>query len=246
MTTGAEVAEATATTVSGLAAGFMFDPATYVTGAERGFNGIDFYFAGRGGVLGDVGADVVAAAMVFFRPDHLRAQWDGSAGVMPRQEASAVFAGCQARWADEHLADDGGVDWRTLADLAGKVVQNATPGGAPLFAAWRAADTPSADRQPRQAALHQMNCLRELRLARHAAAVVVTGLDVGDAVRHRTPKMVAVFGWDDSQVADGVPALWDDAERLTNQASGRDYAVLDDDEATELVRLCQAATAAVR
>lgn len=244
--TGDEVAKATAATVGGLASGFMVDPATYAAGTERGFAGLDFYFAGRGGVLGDVGADVVAAAMVFFHPDHVRTQWDSGAGIMPRDEASAVFAACEARWADEHLADDAGVDWRTLADLAGKVVQNATPGGAPLFAAWRAVEAPSAGRSPRQAALHQMNCLRELRLARHGAAVVVTGLDVGDAVRHRTPHMAPIFGWDQAPVADGVPQLWDDAERLTNQASGRDYAVLDDDEAAELVRLCEAATAAVR
>lgn len=244
--TGEEVAKATAATVSGLAAGFMLDPVTYAAGNERGFAGLDFYFAGRGGVLGTVDADVVAAAMVFFHPDHVRTQWDSCAEVMARKEASAVFAACEARWADDHLADDAGVDWRTLADLAGKVVRGAAPAGAPLFAAWRAAEAPSADQSPRQAALHQMNCLRELRLARHGAAVVVTGLDVGDAVRHRTPYMTKVFGWDEVPVADDVPARWDDAERLTNQASGRDYGVLDDDEAAELVRLCEAATAAVR
>lgn len=244
--TGDEVAEATATTVSGLAAGFMLDPATYAAGNERGFAGLDFYFAGRGGVLGEVDADVVAAAMVFFHPTHVRTQWDGCAGVMAREEASAVFADCEARWADAHMPDDAGVDWRTLADLAGKVVQGAAPAGAPLFAAWRAVEVPGADESPRRAALHQMNCLRELRLARHGAAVLVTGLDVGDAVRHRTPIMTTIFGWDEAPLAEGVPALWDDAERLTNQASARDYAVLDDDEAAELIRLCAAATAAVK
>src|SRR5262245_7634229 len=142
--TGAEVAEATAASVSGLASGFMLDPKTYAAGSERGFAGLDFYFAGRGGVLGDVDADVVSAAMVFFQPDHVRTQWEGGAGVLARGEASAVFAACQSRWADEHLADDAGVDWATLADLAGKVVQNAAPAGAPLFAAWRAVEAPSA------------------------------------------------------------------------------------------------------
>jgi hypothetical protein len=241
--TGADVAEATATTVSGLSSGFMLDPKTYAAGSERGFAGLDFYFAGRGGVLGEVDADVVSAAMVFFHPDHVRTQWDGCAGVLPREEASAVFADCLSRWADEHLADDAGVDWATLAGLAGKVVDNAAPAGAPLFAAWRTVDVPSGDRA---AALHQVNCLRELRLARHGAAVLVTGLDLGDAVRHRSPAMAGIFGWGEATLDDGVPALWDDAERLTNQASARDYGVLADDEAAELVRLCAAATAAVR
>ena len=46
----------------------MTDPATYAYGAELGFEGMDFYVAGRGGALGDVPADVVAAAFVFFAP----------------------------------------------------------------------------------------------------------------------------------------------------------------------------------
>jgi hypothetical protein len=58
--------------------------------------------------------------------------------------------------------------------------------------------------------------------------------------------MVGIFGWDEAPVADDVPSRWDEAERMTNQASGRDYGVLDDDEAAELIRLCAAATAAVR
>jgi hypothetical protein len=241
--TGDEVAEATAATVSGLSSGFMLDPATYAAATERGFAGLDFYFAGRGGVLGAVDADVVAAAMVFFHPDHVRSQWEGCAGVMPRAEAAEIFARCGEQWADAHLADDADVDWTTLAELAGKVVHGASPGGAPLFAAWRATEAPAA---PRPAALHQLNCLRELRLARHGAAVVVSGLDLGDAVRHRSPYMVGIFGWDEAPVADDVPSRWDEAERMTNQASGRDYGVLDDDEAAELIRLCAAATAAVR
>jgi hypothetical protein len=44
---------------------FMSDGETYKRGAELGFAGIDFYFAGRGGVLGDVSNDVVASSFVF-------------------------------------------------------------------------------------------------------------------------------------------------------------------------------------
>jgi hypothetical protein len=237
---GVEVAEATAATVSGLSSGFMLDLATYVAGAAQGFAGLDFYYGGRAGVLGDVRGDVVAAAMVFFHPDLVRAQWDAAVAVMPPADASAVFAECEAKWADDHLGAD--VDWQTLADLAGKVVGAATPAGAPLFAAWRSVDAPG---DARQAALHQLNCLRELRLARHGAAVLATGLDIGDAVRHRSPHMISIFGWDDQPVADEVSTRWAEAERLTNQGSGRDYAVLSDDEAGAFVRLCAEATASV-
>ena len=67
-----ETAAACAPAVSGLAANFMLDPATYAAGAEAGFAGLDFYAAGRGGVLGHVDADEVTAAFTFFEPGTVR------------------------------------------------------------------------------------------------------------------------------------------------------------------------------
>ena len=238
---GRSIAAETAATVSGLSAGFILDPATYVHGAEQGYDGLDFYFAGRAGVLGEVDADVVVAALVFFHPDVVHAAWAGGAPVMQRGKAAVAFAGCGARWADEHLADD--VDWPRLAELAGKVVRGASPAGAPLFAGWRRLAAPA---DPKQAALHHLNGLRELRMARHAAAVVVSGLDVGDAVRHRSPGMATgIFGWKDVPVDPGFAERWAAAEHLTDVASARDYDVLDATEAADFVRLAAAARAAV-
>ncbi|MET0804533.1 MAG: hypothetical protein ABW009_11615, partial [Acidimicrobiales bacterium] len=118
------VAERTRPTVTGLSAKFMLDGATYAVGGEAGFNGMDFYGAGRGGVLGDVSADVVAAALVFFNPSVVEGAWEGSRDVMSRSAAAELFAGCLVTWAGEHLGDD--VDWARLAELAGKVVDNAS------------------------------------------------------------------------------------------------------------------------
>jgi hypothetical protein len=191
-------------------------------------------------VLGEVPADVVAASITFFNPDTVRAGWEGSADVMSRADAAAVFAGCARTWADGHLADD--VDWATLAELTDKVVGNASPAGAPVFAGWRELEVPT---DPKHRAVHQLNALRELRMARHASAVVASGIDVGDAVRHRTPQMVGIFGWADQPVAEDVPARWEEAEALTNRATAGDYAVLDDAEAEQFVALCQAASSAV-
>jgi hypothetical protein len=236
-----QVAHETKGAVTGLSQGFILDPATYVHGAEQGYEGLDFYFAGRAGVLGEVDADVVAAALVFFHPDVVRRSWDNGAAVMQRGEAAAAFAACGARWADEHLGDD--VDWPRLAELAAKVVRCATPAGAPLFAGWRRLAAPA---DPKQAALHHLNGLRELRGARHGAAVVAVGADVGDAVRHRTPHMAAgIYGWDEAPLDPGFAALWAEAERLTDVGSAGDYAALDDAEAADFVRLAPAALAAV-
>ena len=55
------VAQSTAKVVGDLPSRFMLDMDTYVTAAEAGFQGMDFYAAGRGGALGDVPASVVSS-----------------------------------------------------------------------------------------------------------------------------------------------------------------------------------------
>lgn len=234
------LAEATAPTVANLSAAFMLDMDTYAVGGAAGFDGIAFYAAGRGGVLGEVTADVVTAAFVFFHPETVRTYWDGSADVMPRLEAAQLFADCAVTWAGNHLGDD--VDWPRLVELAGRIVATAPIAGAPVVAGWNALPVPE---DPKAAALHHLNGLRELRMARHGSAVLAVGLDVGDAVRHRSPGMVPIFGYEGLEVGDHVPALWDEAEVLTNRATAVDYAVLDDAEGAEFTDLCAAATAAV-
>ena len=42
-----------------------------------------------------------------------------------------------------------------------------------------------------------------------------------------------------------MPALWDEAEALTNQATDHDYSALSAEEAEELAALCKAAATAV-
>ena len=70
-----QAAHETRKVVVTLASRFMTDPATYVRGAELGFEGMDFYASGRGGVLGDVTADVAAAAFVYFELGVVREAW---------------------------------------------------------------------------------------------------------------------------------------------------------------------------
>ena len=234
------IAERTRPAVSGISANFMLDGATYAVGGDAGFNGMDFYGAGRGGVLGDVSADVVTAALVFFNPTVVEGAWEGSRDVMSRPAAAQLFAGCLVTWADAHLGDD--VDWARLAELAGKIVDTAPIAGAPVFAGWKALPVPT---DPKAAAVHHLNALRELRMARHGAAVTALGLDVGAAVCHASPGMAPIFGWEGTEVGPEVPAVWDEAEALTNRATEHDYAVFDDAEAEEFAALCEAATAAV-
>jgi hypothetical protein len=213
--------------------GFMTAASTYERGAELGFEGADFYVAGRAGVLGEVPADVVVAALVFFAPQTVHDAWARSAAVMSRDRAAREWLATGHRWAEQHLPDD--IDWATVAALLAPVVRAAPAAGAPLFAALRTFDEPEA---PKALALHRLNAVRELRGALHGAAVLTVGLAPVEAIVVHTPKMLRAFGWPEPHPEAGpLRGRWDLAEARTDRMVGRHLAVLDDDERTELVDL---------
>ena len=88
-----ECAARTTAAVSGIASFFMLDGATYAAGAEHGFSGLDFYAAGRAGVLGSVPAEQVTASFGFMEPGTVQGWWEQAAGVMPPEQASDAFMG---------------------------------------------------------------------------------------------------------------------------------------------------------
>jgi hypothetical protein len=275
-----ETARAAARAVVNLSAKPMMNPDTFARGAALGFSGIDFYFAGRAGVLGEVDAEIVSAAMVFFHPDVVREAWEHSRGVLPRLLASQEFAHCLGEWADANLLDGDGnrlggegdgdgigngdpADGRRngsttrreraangtvlddaalerVAELAGLVIEDANAAGIPLFAAWRAANPAKRATSARQAAVQQLNLLREFRGGLHGLAVLAAGLEPGEAVHIRTPDMASVFGWDDVDGSGRNRELWQDAEARTNRLMGRAFEVLTEDERVEFVSLLEA------
>lgn len=239
------VAAEIAAAVSAVGGGFMNDAVLAETGARLGYDGIDFYLAGRAGVLGDVPAEVAAAALVFFDVDTVRRSWARSQTVQPRDEAAAAFAGCAAAWAVERLHED--PRWIRLAEIATHLCATAPTADAPLFAGWCRLGVPTS---PLAAAVHQLNGLREHRMACHAAAVIANGLDVADAVRFRQPDMLGLFGW--SPVADSderrteIARRWQAAEDQTDAVVGSLYASLGAAELEEFATLVIAALAASR
>jgi hypothetical protein len=228
-------AVATADAVGTIGAHFMLDGNTYKRGAELGFSGLDFYVAGRGGVLGDVDADVVSAAFTFFEPAAIRTMWEQGTAVMPGHDASREFSACCSAWAEEHVPDD--LDSARLAELAGRVVVTARPACASVFAGWRALQVPES---PKARAVHLMNCLRELRLGVHGAAVVAAGLSPHQALSIRSPHMVQMFGWAELAEVTGLQERWDAAEERTDHAIAHAYDDLDDAERDELAELAGA------
>jgi hypothetical protein len=239
-----ETAAACKDAVSLIASKFMLDPGTYAAGAEAGFTGLDFYAAGRGGALGDVDADIVAAAFAFFEPGNVRANWEQGTKVLPAKEAAGRFIAAGHAWALANLPADG-VDWARLAELVGRVNAAASVAVAPLFAAWRNMPEPEGA-DPRALALHRLNVARELRFAHHAAAVIAAGIAPLEALAVNSPFMIAVFGWTSEapEVSDDLRARWEAAEAATNRALASAYGALDDAERDELAALCKAAVAA--
>jgi hypothetical protein len=220
-----------------LPAKFMSDSATYVRGAELGFDGTDFYFGGRGGALGDVTADVVVAAFVFFAPTTVTPAWERAGTVMPRRDAAVAWMECAATWATTNLGDE--VDWARLAHLLGRIVDNASFAGVPLFAGAHSLPLPS---DPRALAIHRLDLLRELRGGLHGAAVLTVGLQVNEAISVIAPQMHGFMGWEgDALDAEPLQERWRLAEARTDRMVGRHFAILTADERAELVELLKQA-----
>ncbi|MCC5953872.1 MAG: hypothetical protein JJU45_17395 [Acidimicrobiia bacterium] len=232
-----EAAKEAAPAVRDVASHFMLDPDTYRVGGELGFPGMSFYVAGRGGSLGDVDASVVAAAMVFFSPALVADGWAASEPVMGRQDAARRFMGCGYDWARGHVPTDDELALGRLTELAGRLIEAASPAGAPLFAALRTTEEPA---DAPALALHRMNVLRELRAALHGGAILAAGLSPREAVCLRSPDMVGLFGWDPPE-EDLAPlqASWDEAEAATDVAMGRTFEVLDAEERAQFVELAE-------
>lgn len=240
-----QTARAIADPVNDLGGRFMLDGATYARGAELGFSGMDFYFRGRAGVLGEVDAATVTAELGFFEPATVAANWDTARDVMDAGQAATAFMACGHEWGRAHLGEQ--LAASPLAELVQRVAAGTTTtleptGGVPaLFAAWRDQPWPE-DGAAR--ALHAIHLLRELRGGIHVRAVRDAGLDPHTAVVVKAGDGTAeFFGWA-APHPDPEPAraTWQAAEDTTDEQVAATLAVLDETEQTTLVGLLTGAT----
>lgn len=235
-----QTARAIAEPVNDLGGRFMLDGATYGRGAALGFSGMDFYFRGRAGVLGEVDAATVTAEMGFFEPATVAANWDSARDVMSAGEAAAAFMDCGHEWGRTHLDEQ--LAASPLAELVQRVAdgtaQTLEPtGGVPaLFAGWRDQPWPE-DGAAR--ALHAIHLLRELRGGIHVRAVRGSGLDPHTAVVVEAGNGTAeFFGWSAPHPdPEAARPTWQAAEDTTDGHVAATLAVLDETEQSTLVRL---------
>lgn len=239
--TPVEMSSLVKTHVYRLGGGFMLSDEAKEAASSLGLGGWAFYHLGRGGVLGDVHPDVVAAAFHFFPPTSVHKGWTKARAVLTPDEAVSRFAGvCQA-WGRRHLAEAKDLD--RLAELLAKAADAAPVAGAPVFAGWRAVPLPD-DAPARVAQLSHV--LREYRGGVHGMCCIASGL---------TPvQSVLLAGGDGNAKFFGWPEPYEDVsalaprrtatEELTDVCAAEPWAALDDDERDELVPLLTAASEA--
>ncbi|HVB27272.1 MAG TPA: hypothetical protein VNE21_05110 [Mycobacteriales bacterium] len=163
--------------VGRLGGAFMLDAECRQRGLDLGYSAWPYYYGGRGGVLGDVDPDVVAAAFVFFAPEVVRKAWERARAVAaPQQTARQFLTGCH-EWGRRKFAGVAGLEEFCL--LAERVATQVSPAGVPLFAAWRAEPLPD---DPAARAAQLLHVLREHRGGLHGIAVLAAGLTPLEAV----------------------------------------------------------------
>ena len=222
---------------------FYFAPATLARGAELGLDPLQTYVLGRGGVLGDVEAGVVAAAFGYFNPAFLGATWDAARAACTPRVAGRAYMECCAAHGREKLAGLGGLE--AFVAAAGKVNDAADADGLALYAGVRA--EPLVDDLPGRA-MQLVTVLRELRGSAHLIALRAVGLDTKTAHFVKRPNDVRMFGWTEADapvITDETHGLLDEAEAITDRIVRPAYAVLDDAEAAALVTGLHAIQAAL-
>ena len=225
-----------------LAMDWLMAPSTFEAGAEAGMPpGLAGYMLGRFGGLGDVPADSVVAAAHFWEPDLVRGLVAEGRQVVTPAHAAAVYASiCQA-WGEQHLASFDGNE--RLGELCERVVEAASPLGAPSFVAWRSQPWP---RTGPGRTFQLCQTMRELRFGRHCVAVMAAGMSPLEAILSGPAGEwnAEMFGWpppypDVGGLADARAAV----EATTDQLHAVDLEVLGPDERAELRQLAKAARA---
>lgn len=226
-----------------LAMEWLLAESTLVAAAERGMvNGMGAYAVGRFGVLGDCPVDNVVGAAFFWEPSKMRSMVAQGRAVTAPADGARIYADICAEWGDERLDDfDGAV---RLGELLERVVEAASPFGAPTFVGWRDMELPAEPGGGRTFLLAQT--MRELRFGRHCVAVQAAGMGPLEAILSGPAGEwnAELFGWPKPypEVGDLAEAR-DEIESATDRLHAPDFECLTLDERAELRELAKAARA---
>jgi len=216
---GLDVVAATYDPIHDLGTAMFIGPDTQARAKEWGWNNpIAFYFAGRGGTLGDVDADVVASVFGWFNPAVVAAMYNEGIAVHGPGEAVRRMVESNALWGRDHLSGAGLDDWVAVAE---RLVDGAEGGGRPLFVGWRS--QPRADDGPARAA-QLLQVLREWRGANHLVATTAVGLSPLEAIlTNEGEGQAKFFGWPEPFAdVSAIRHKHGEAEEMTNRLCAAD------------------------
>ena len=235
------LASAIAPATGAIGSYYYFHPQTMERGAELGIDGLRFYVAGRGGVLGDVEPSVVRAAFGYFAPSLIEKMWTSAIAVVEPRRAAREHLACNAAIGRQVLAGIEGLEAYCAAAEA--VIDGVDESGLSLFAGFRAEPRPD-DVAGR--AMHLAVVLRELRGSAHLVAIRSVGLDSHVAHAIARPEMVEMFGWTDPiSVSDADRERLARAEQITDLILEPAFAALDGPAGDALVAGTSAMAAAI-
>src|SRR5580704_7858713 len=183
--------------------------------AEWGWsNPYAFYFAGRGGMLGDVGPDVVTSAFGWFEPKTARSMYAEGASVFGATPAAARMAEAHGLWGERYYGDVPGID--DIVAVAEKLVDGVDVSAIPLFAGWREA---VRSEHPAGRAAQLMQMLREWRGGLHLVSTTAVGLSPLEAILTNEGNGQAKFlGWTEPFPDSAtIKARHEEAEAMTDQ-----------------------------
>jgi hypothetical protein len=216
---GLDVVRATYDPIHDLGTAIFLSPDTFSRAAEWGWsNPISFYFAGRGSMLGEVDAAVVAAALGWFNPDVVDAMYREGTAVAGAAAAADRMYEAHALWGRDHLGE---LELARFVELAGQLVDGASSGGLPLFVAWRSHRR--VDDVPGRAA-QLLQVLREWRGANHLVATTGVGLSPLEAIlTNEGEGQAKFFGWNEPFAdVSTIKHLHDEAESMTDRLCAKE------------------------
>ncbi len=228
-----EVVSSASEKIYAMGSAFYFAEEARTRAHELGLNGLQFYFLGRGGVLGDVEASVVQSAFGWFAPAVISSQWEQSRAILEPRAAGRAFFECCAEFGRAKLI---GLDELGSLCAALEVVNEAAdPAGLALYAGI-SAEPLVEDLAGR--AMQLIAVLREYRGSAHLVAVLAQLLEPRIGHYMRRPEMFAGFGYGEDQ----VPEVTDEhrrqlaaADELTDRIVAQAYGALSDAQAQAMM-----------
>ena len=235
---------ATSVPIHDIGTSIYLSPGVMALAKEWGWDNLfAFYFAGRGGMLGDVNHDVVTAAMGWFQPDMVCAMYTEGISVAGAAQAAAKMAEAHGTWGDMHYGAVDGL--RSIVAVTEQLVGGLEGSALPLFVGWRDA---AASPTPAGRAAQLMQMLREWRGGVHLVATTAVGLSPLQAIlTNEGERQAKFFGWSEPfEDCTSIKAKHDEAEEITDRlcatALSRALSRSQYDAFGEAVRTLRAAT----